>query len=82
MFRKKAPRGTYPFSVMPLLRNLMGTLLGCILLGLPVMNARADFPDKPITVIVPFAAGGGSIKINLWSTSLRTRGKGFAVKFG
>ena len=49
MFRKKAPRGTYPFSVMPLLRNLMGVLLGAILLGLPVMNARADFPDKPIT---------------------------------
>jgi putative tricarboxylic transport membrane protein len=45
---------------MPLLRNLMGVLLGAILLGLPVMNARADFPDKPITVIVPFAAGGGS----------------------
>ena len=60
MFRKKALRGTYPFSVMPLLRNLMGTLLGCILLGLPVMDAGADFPDKPITVIVPFAAGGGS----------------------
>tara|TARA_B100001123_G_scaffold404162_1_gene493290 strand:+ start:2096 stop:3184 length:1089 start_codon:yes stop_codon:yes gene_type:complete len=60
MFRKKALRGTYPFSVMPLLRNLMGTLLGCILLSLPVMDAGADFPDKPITVIVPFAAGGGS----------------------
>ena len=60
MFRKNALRGTYPFSVMPLLRNLMGTLCGGILLSLPVIAKGADFPDKPITVIVPFAAGGGS----------------------
>ena len=58
--RKKALRETHPFSVMPLLHNRVGFFLRGILLGLLVMDARADFPDKPITVIVPFAAGGGS----------------------
>ena len=48
------------FRKKTLLPHLVRYFLGSILLGLPVMDAGADFPDKPITVIVPFAAGGGS----------------------
>ena len=59
-FRKKALRGTYPFSVRALLRNLVGFFLGGTLLSLAGIAKGADFPEKPITVIVPFAAGGGS----------------------
>lgn len=58
--RKKVLRRIYPFSVILLFRKLKRLLYSGVLLGLPVMDAGADFPDKPITVIVPFAAGGGS----------------------
>ena len=33
--------------------------LGILALGL-ALNARAEFPEQPIDVIVPFGAGGGS----------------------
>jgi len=49
IFRKKA--------FLPLLvRYFVGSILCC----LTIIAKGADFPDKPITVIVPFAAGGGS----------------------
>lgn len=35
------------------------TLLATALLASPLL-AMADYPDKPITLIVPWAAGGGS----------------------
>jgi tripartite-type tricarboxylate transporter receptor subunit TctC len=34
-----------------------------IAMALACVTARADFPDKPITLVVPFAAGGPSDKI-------------------
>ena len=36
-------------------RSITGSLLALALLGAP---AAAQYPNKPITVIVPFAAGG------------------------
>ena len=49
IFRKK--------TLLPLLvRYFVGSILCC----LTIIAKGADFPDKPITVIVPFAAGGGS----------------------
>ena len=49
IFRKK--------TLVPLLvRYFLGSILCC----LTIIAKGADFPDKPITVIVPFAAGGGS----------------------
>ena len=48
-FRKKA-----------LLPHLFRPFLGWLACCLAATGQAADFPDKPITVIVPFAAGGGS----------------------
>ncbi len=46
------------------MRNLTtGILLGALALGLavslPLSQARAEFPDRNITIIVPFSPGGG-----------------------
>jgi tripartite-type tricarboxylate transporter receptor subunit TctC len=39
------------------LRTSLGLALG---LGLVATTAAADYPDKPITIVVPFSAGGGT----------------------
>jgi tripartite-type tricarboxylate transporter receptor subunit TctC len=38
-------------------RILVGALLACVLAG-PVPAAAEDWPTRPVTVVVPFAAGG------------------------
>ena len=48
------------FRKKTLLAHLVRYLLGSILCCLAATGQAADFPEKPITVIVPFAAGGGS----------------------
>ena len=45
---------------MPIIQNLSRCIGGGIFLCLPFMVTATEFPVKPITVIVPFAAGGGS----------------------
>ena len=39
---------------------LAGAFFGVLALAATLSGARAEFPEKPIEVIVPFAAGGGS----------------------
>src|SRR5262245_26584439 len=34
-------------------------LAACLLTVLGVMSAQADYPDRPVKVVVPVAAGGG-----------------------
>ena len=45
---------------MPIIQKLVRCIGAGIFLCLPFMLTAAEFPVKPITVIVPFAAGGGS----------------------
>ena len=45
---------------MPIIQKLVRCIGAGIILWLPFMATAAEFPAKPITVIVPFAAGGGS----------------------
>lgn len=40
------------------IKSLLATAL--LATGLSVSGALADYPDKPITMIIPFAAGGGT----------------------
>jgi tripartite-type tricarboxylate transporter receptor subunit TctC len=42
-------------------RLLLATALGAVAVGLAPLTTRADtFPDRPITLVVPYAAGGGT----------------------
>ncbi len=42
-------------------RLLLATALGAVAVGLAPFTAMADtFPDRPITLVVPYAAGGGT----------------------
>ena len=43
-------------------RRTWGLAMAAVLLA-AVGNARAEFPEKPVTLVVPFAAGGPSDKI-------------------
>jgi len=44
------------FSRRPLLGAIAGIALAC---ALPLAHAQAAFPSKPITMVVPYPAGGG-----------------------
>ena len=44
-------------AISPIARTLALLLTG---LWASLAGAQSNYPDKPITVIVPFAAGGGS----------------------
>lgn len=39
--------------------HLSFLMLSAIALGLPAMAQSGDYPSKPITIVVPFSAGGG-----------------------
>ena len=41
-------------------RALMGALGSAALLGAPALRAQSAWPTKPVTLIVPFPAGGGT----------------------
>jgi len=41
-------------------RKLLAAALAALALGFTARTGAADFPDKPIKVIVPYAAGGGA----------------------
>ena len=43
-------------------RRTWGLAMASVLLA-AAGNARAEFPEKPVTLVVPFAAGGPSDKI-------------------
>ena len=58
--RKKALRKITPFPVKSFVRQLVGFFIYVLLCCLSTISNAADFPKKPITIIVPFAAGGGS----------------------
>ncbi|MEK7205437.1 MAG: tripartite tricarboxylate transporter substrate binding protein, partial [candidate division NC10 bacterium] len=61
-----------------MLRRSVWTLLGIFLLGtlLPPSLPAAGFPDRDITLVVPWAAGGGT------DTLARTLGKNAKKYFG
>lgn len=46
----------------PALRLLLSTLPACIVLASPT-HAMADYPDKPITLVVPYSAGGPTDRV-------------------
>ncbi|MES2991329.1 MAG: tripartite tricarboxylate transporter substrate binding protein [Pseudomonadota bacterium] len=41
-------------------RRLLQTAAGSAVLGTPFVHAQAGWPTKPVTVVVPFPAGGGT----------------------
>ena len=41
-------------------RTLLGTCAAVMTLGLGLTAAEAAYPDRPITIIVPWGAGGGT----------------------
>ena len=41
-------------------RRLLQTAAGSAVLGTPLAHAQAGWPTKPVTVVVPFPAGGGT----------------------
>ncbi|ROZ78745.1 tripartite tricarboxylate transporter substrate-binding protein [Ramlibacter sp. WS9] len=43
--------------------NIFNRIVGMLVLATVSIGAWAEFPDKPVTLIVPFAAGGPSDKI-------------------
>ena len=45
------------FSRRPLLGAIAGIALAC---ALPLAHAQAAFPSKPITMVVPYPAGGAN----------------------
>lgn len=49
-----------PIPAKPRRRVLSAALAGCALLMLATGPARAEFPDKPIRFVVPFAAGSAT----------------------
>jgi tripartite-type tricarboxylate transporter receptor subunit TctC len=45
--------------VLPILGAILGVAVGALLTTSPV-SAQADWPQRPVTIIVPFAAGGNT----------------------
>jgi tripartite-type tricarboxylate transporter receptor subunit TctC len=41
-------------------RSLLVAAAGCATLGVPFVHAQSSWPTKPVTLIVPFPAGGGT----------------------
>ena len=57
-------------------RNLAGNLVLAALAAASLFSAgsaRADFPDRPITLIVPWAAGGGTDAVARQMANMRPR---------
>jgi tripartite-type tricarboxylate transporter receptor subunit TctC len=54
------PIASMPIATMPTRRSLFGLLLGtvAVVTSLPALAQESGYPNRPVRIIVPFAAGG------------------------
>ena len=41
-------------------KRLFSTLIGAALLGASTLAAAASYPEKPVTIVIPFSPGGAT----------------------
>lgn len=75
--KRKSNLGKLDFQIDKVWKAvIVVTMAACIIAAMSTGNAYAGFPDKPLTVIVPYKAGGST------DTMIRVYAKGLAKELG